>query len=53
MPGVALGSVVFLIWSAAALSAMVSHPTRTALGWAWQNYLIVLRRCEELRDRQG
>ena len=51
--GSATGTVLSLIWSTAALSWLASRPTRTALEWAWRNYLLALQRTEELRDRQG
>ncbi len=46
-------TVVFLIWSASALSWLVGRPTRSALDWAWRSYLLTLERTEELRERQS
>lgn len=49
---VATGSLL-LTWVSLLSAWLLSHPTRTALGWAWHSYARTALIMEELRDHQG
>ena len=49
---VATGSLL-LTWVGLLISWLLSHPTHTALDWAWHSYVRSMQITEELRDHQG
>lgn len=50
-PEIATGSLL-LNWVSLLICWLLSHPTRTALDWAWHSYVRALHIAEELRDHQ-
>ncbi len=42
-----------LCWASLGASWLISRPTRTALGWAWQSYLQALAQTRLARERQA
>ncbi len=48
---VATGSLL-LTWFSLLICWLLSHPTRTALDWAWHSYVRAMHIAEELRDHQ-
>ncbi|MBX6770086.1 MAG: response regulator [Chloroflexi bacterium] len=53
MPGDLALYALLLAWVSVLICWVLSHPTRTALDWAWHNYLHAVHLTEELRDRQA
>ncbi len=48
---IAVGSLL-LTWVSLLLCWLLSHPTHTALDWAWHSYVRAMHVAEELRDHQ-
>ncbi|HUX85986.1 MAG TPA: ATP-binding protein [Chloroflexota bacterium] len=49
----ALGTVLLILWLAAALSWLGERSTRATLDWAWSSYLLAVQRTDELRQQRG
>jgi signal transduction histidine kinase/CheY-like chemotaxis protein len=45
-------NALFLTWVSLLICWLLSHPTRTALGWAWHSYVRAMQITEEVRHHQ-